>query len=284
MAYQKLPDLKILHDLPNPPKQLYYSGKLDWEIFGKCVAVVGSRKLTDYGKRVIEKLVPQLVFEKKTIASGFMYGTDQYAHKVCIENGGKTIAVLGWGIDKKLYGVTNPTVCQKFDKKLFGTDAKLAQEIIDSGGLLISEWETQEGTTWTFPVRDRIIAALSKEVFIVEAAEKSGSLITAHQAEKLHRQVWAVPGPITSKVSVGTNNLIATGRAKMWLPTLVTSHQSLDTSNPILDVLENEALTADELARKLQKSVTEIGAQLSLFSLSGTLTERGGKYYLADAG
>ncbi len=195
-----------------------------------------------------------------------MYGTDQYAHKICIENGGKTIAVLGWGIDKKLDG----------------NDKKLAEEIINSGGLLISEWETQEGTTWTFPVRDRIIAALAQEVFIIEAAEKSGSLITANQALKLHRKVWAVPGPITSKVSVGTNNLIASGKAQMWLPG--ASQTKLDIKDPILDILENEALSADELARKLQKSVTEIGAQLSLFSLSGTLTERGGKYYLADVG
>lgn len=261
-----LPEIpSLLKDLPNPPKELFYQGNLDMSIFNDCVAVVGSRKMTDYGRRVLDKLIPQLVFEKKTIVSGFMYGTDQYTHQICVDNGGKTIAVLGWGIDRKL----------------FGYDKKLASQIIKNGGLFLSEWETQEGTNWTFPFRDRIIAALANEVFITEAAEKSGSLITANQAIKLKRKVWAVPGPITSKTSVGTNNLIAEGKAKMWLPGV--SQTKLNIDDPLLGILDNEALSADELARKLGRNVMEIGAELSLLLLSGKVTERGGKYYIENA-
>lgn len=264
MLYQKLAKIpEKLLDLSSPPKEIFYQGKLDLKIFENCVAVVGSRRMTEYGRRVIEKLIPQLVFEKKTIVSGFMYGTDQYAHQTAINNGGKTIAVLGWGINKKL---------ENYDRKL-------AEEIINSGGLLISEWEEQEGALWTFPARNRLVAALSAEVFVIEAAEKSGSLITAGMAAKLKRTVWAVPGPIISKTSVGTNNLIATGQAKMWLPNI--NNPNPNSNNPIIQILENEALTADELARKLNKSIIEIGTELSMLLLNGTILERSGKYYLA---
>jgi DNA processing protein len=272
VVYQKLPDwkklveLKLLTDLSNPPKELFYRGNWDADIFKNCVAVVGSRKMTDYGRRVIEKLVSQLVFEKKTIVSGFMYGVDQYAHQVCLENGGMTIAVLGWGINYPLSS----------------SDKKLAEKITENGGLLLSEWENQPGTLWTFPFRDRIIAALCQEIYVVEAGENSGSLITARNAVKLKRKLFAIPGPITSKVSVGTNQLIADGLAQMWTGTKAISQLPLVTSDPILAILENEALTTDELSRKLNRSVSEIGAEISVLMLSGKIVEKGGKYYLND--
>ncbi len=262
--WQKHSQLKSLLDLSTPPKHLYFSGRRNLKIFENCVAVVGSRKMTDYGTRVIEKVIPDLVSKGKTIVSGFMYGVDQYAHRVCIEGGGQTIAVLGWGIDTELTG----------------EDLKLAQKIISSGGLIISEWESQKASHWTFPARNRIVAALCKEVIVVEAAASSGSLITARLALKLKRKLWAVPGPITSRTSVGTNNLIANSQAKMWLGGIPNLLQS---DNPLLQILDNEALSADEMARKLNKPVSEIGSQLSLLLLSGHLIEKDGKYYLNDA-
>lgn len=264
MTFQKLPIIKKLQELATPPKQLYYLGNYEPGIFKNAVAVVGSRRITEYGKRVIEKIVPQLVFNKQTIISGFMYGTDQYAHQACLDNGGKTVAVLGWGIDKKLTG---------YDKKLF-------DQIIDNGGLIVSEWETQEGTNWTFPVRDRIIAALANEVIVTEAAVKSGALITVRDAVKLKRKIWAVPGPITSKTSEGTNNLIFSKQAEMWLGQ--TSQQTLTFDNPVLELLQNESLSTDEIARKLNKPVMEIGSELSILLLSGKIMERSGKYYLSE--
>lgn len=267
MRYQLLPDwrtypeLSRLGDLPTPPKKLYYSGIWDSDLFTNCVAIIGSRRMTEYGRRAIEIIIPQLVFKKKTIVSGFMYGVDQYAHEMCLESGGKTIAVLGWGIKQTLED----------------NDKKLAESIVTSGGLLLSEWEDQKPTLWTFPVRNRIVAALSSDVIVVEAAAKSGSLITATIAHKLKRKLWAVPGPITSRTSEGTNALIVDGKAKMWIG---QSQKRTESDDPILAALGDEAMTTDELARAIGAPVSEIGAQLSMLTLTGDVVERGGKYYV----
>lgn len=263
--YTEITDLKNFKgilDLPKPPVILYSSATANKALFSKCVAVVGSRKMTNYGRQVIDSIVPQLVSEGKTIVSGFMYGVDQYAHKVCIEHGGKTIAVLGWGIDVPLQG----------------NDKKLATEIIQSGGILISEWLDQKPTLWTFPARNRLIVALSQEVIIIEATLKSGSMITAKLAEKLKRTLWAIPGPITSKTSEGTNLLIAQGKAKMW--TTIQTKLPKNSSHPLLKYLEHDGLTADELARKTNTSVSKIGVELTILALSGDVIERDGKYYV----
>lgn len=264
--WQSLAELQRLNDLSTPPKHLYCAGSWSAQIFENCTAVVGSRKMTDYGTRVVEKIIPPLLAQKQTIVSGFMYGVDQYAHQVCVENGGQTIAVLGWGIDHQLTGY----------------DLKLAKKIIDGGGILLSEWETQPPTHWTFPARNRLVAALSKQVIVVEAAGNSGSLITARIAASLKRDVWAVPGPITSRTSQGTNNLISSGKAKMYLAT-DTSAANWPKDDPILQALDGEPLTTDEMSRKLKLPVSEVGAQLSLLLLSGQVTEIGGKYYINDA-
>ncbi len=262
--WKKLPELARLADLSNPPKELFYAGKWNPEIFDSCVAIVGARRMTDYGRRVIEKIVPRLVFEKKTIVSGFMYGVDQYAHEVCMESGGKTIAVLGWGITRVLEGA----------------DRKIADRIVSSGGLLLSEWEDQKPTLWTFPVRNRIVATLSEDIIVVEAAVKSGSLITANIARKLKRRLWAVPGEITSRTSSGTNALIDQGYARMWLGD--TPKPLPIMKDPLLQLLQESVLTANDIARKLHKPVSDIGAQLSLLTVTGQLTERGGKYYVSE--
>lgn len=241
--------------------KLYYQGEWREELFAKCVAVVGSRRMTEYGRRAIEKIVPQLVQDGWTIVSGFMYGVDQYAHRTCVECGGKTIAVLGWGIDERLEA----------------SDQRLAEEIISSGGLLVSQWEDQKPALWTFPARNRIVAAIARETIVIEAALKSGSLITADFTLKLGKKVWAVPGPITSRVSEGTNQLIAEGKASIWQSRRVEERESV--SSPILKMIENEGLDASEIARKLCQSIESIGAQLSLLTLSGEIEERGGKFY-----
>lgn len=261
--WQKHSELKMLYDLSTPPRNIYYYGKWDPDLFENCTAVVGSRKMTNYGAAAVEKVIAGAVTKGQTVVSGFMYGVDQYAHRFCIKTGGKTVAVLGWGIDTKLTG----------------EDLKLATDIISSGGLIISEWETQKASHWTFPARNRIVAGLSQEVIVIEAAESSGSLITARLALKLKRKLWAVPGPITSKTSRGTNNLIASGLAKMWLGE--NPNNLIQSDNPLLQILDNEALSADELARKLNKPVAEVGSKLTMLLLSGHLIEKGGKYYLS---
>lgn len=198
--WQEEKELKSLLDLKNPPRELYYYGRWNPEIFKKCTAVVGSRRMSKYGAAAVEQIIPVLIGRGRTIVSGFMYGIDQYAHKICLENSGMTVAVLGWGI--------NTPFSQK--------NLKLANEIIASGGILLSEWETMKPARWTFPARNRIVAALSDEVIVAEAEEKSGSVMTAEIALKLKRKLWAVPGPVMSRTSKGTNQLISSGKAQIW--------------------------------------------------------------------
>lgn len=258
------PPIARLRDLTSPPKQLYFRGVWDESLFTKCAAVVGSRRMTQYGRMVVEKLVPQLVQDGFTIISGFMYGVDKTAHRQCLECGGRTIAVLGWGI--------NWNGIDADDKKL------LAE--IEKNGIVLSEWEDQKPTLWTFPMRNRIVAAIAHDVFVVEAAVKSGALITARIARKLKRTLWAVPGPVTSKTSEGTNQLVAEGHARIWLPKSEGLKKEAPSDNLIINLLETEPMNASDIARKLGEPIDKIGAELSLLVLSGDVMEREGTYYV----
>lgn len=277
-AYAQLPEQ--LRGIKPRVKQLFCRGEWRKGLFGRCVAVVGSRRMTSYGERVLERIIPVLVEAEVTIVSGFMYGVDQAAQKMCLECGGKTIAVLGWGIDWQMAN----------------GDRLMAEEIIKTGGLIVSEWENQAPQLWMFPQRNRIIAGLSQATLVVEAAQKSGSLITADWAKKFKRKLLAVPGPVTSKVSVGTNQLIKTGEAEMvqsgeeilealgWAaPTPNIGPMSpIRLISPILVLLETEPLTVDEVAKKLGKSVEEVGAELSVLVLQGKIREEEGKFYVSQ--
>ncbi len=247
--------------------RLYWQGTWNDEILAKCMGVVGSRRMTSYGRRVVEKIVPELVQGGWTIVSGMMYGVDQAAHEVCIECGGKTIGVLGWGIE---YNAG--------DK-----EQELEKRIVESGGLLVSLWKDQMGTNWTFPARNQVVADICHELIVVEAAEKSGALLTAGMMMKRKKPVWAVPGPVTSSVSAGTNMLIAKGMAKMWVGESGRAGKQESVSNPILELIKDEGLEADEIARKLGQDVAKVGSQLSLLTLSGEVEEREGKYYIVSS-
>ena len=244
--------------------KLYYQGEWSDEIFAKCMGVVGSRRMTSYGRRVVEKIVLQLVAGGWTIVSGMMYGVDQAAHEVCLDCGGKTIGVLGWGIE---YNAGD-------------REQDLQRKIVESGGLLVSLWKDQMGTNWTFPARNQVVADICHELIVVEAAAKSGALLTAGMMIKRKKPVWAVPGPLTSSVSAGTNGLISTGKAKMWTgDSDNTQISNFKSQNPILELIRDEGLEADEIARKLGQPISEVGAQLSLLSLSGEVEEREGKFF-----
>ncbi len=250
----------------------------------KFLAIVGSRKMTEYGRRVLETIMPDLAAAGVVIVSGMMYGVDQEAHRLCLKYGGKTIAVLGWGV--------------RWDG-LAREDAKMQAEIVASGGLLVSEWESEKPELWTFPARNRIVAGLADRVLVVEAAVKSGSMVTVAWAEKFGRSVLAVPGPITSRVSQGTNYLIASGRARMAvsaediLAALDISHEAKQLkmfggekghslAGRIIELLRDEPLMTDDLARKLREPVSKIGEALTALSLIGAIEERGGRHYLIN--
>ncbi|MBI2008308.1 DNA-protecting protein DprA [Candidatus Amesbacteria bacterium] len=253
--------------------KVYWKGEWDGKLFEKCAAVVGSRRMTQYGQRVVEKLVPVLVHEGWTIVSGFMYGVDQAAHKTCLDCGGRTIAVVGWGINWQ--GISEE-------------DSKLESRITNNGGLIISEWKEQQPAYWTFPARNKIVAGLSERIYVVEAAAKSGALITAEMGRQLGREIWAVPGPITSSVSVGVNRLIGSGQAKMWLPgesVRVEEYKSVSNRKnaEIYALLQNEVLTVDDLVRATGRRAEEIGSELTMMMLSGDIVEKDGKYYVSES-
>jgi len=187
---------KLLKKIVDPPKKLYYKGEWDEALFKNCLAVVGSRHLTSYGRRMTELLVSEIAAAGVTIVSGFMYGGDEAAHRVTLSVGGRTIAVMPGGID-----VIHPEY-----------QADLYRQILENQGLIISEFVGKLlPVNWMYAKRNRIVAGLSKAVLIIEAALNSGTLITAGYAKKFGRKIFAVPGPLTSEVSKGTVQLIKEG-------------------------------------------------------------------------
>lgn len=268
----------ILKEIKNPPKTLFFRGNLDQKIFKRSLAVVGTRRMTQYGKMVTEKLVAGLVAEKVTIISGFMYGIDSEAHRRCLEYNGLTVAVLGSGLNI-IYPPENE---------------KLYQQILTQNGAIISEYQPDDKPQlWTFPQRNRIVAGLANlGVLVIEAGEKSGSLITARLARKLGKKVFAVPGPITASVSAGTNLLLKTHQAKMVTQaadilgkkiekeTLFTNLKLSPTEKKIVKALESEPLTPDELAKLTGENIVTISKALSFLTLKETVYEVVGKFYL----
>lgn len=176
----------------------WYKGKLDPILFEKTVAIIGSRKMSRYGIQTLAEIVPRFVEAGYTTISGFMYGIDTEVHRLTTENRGRTVAVLGYGIDREL---------DLEQKKMFDT-------MMQNGGLMLSEYEgTTRGQVWTFPQRNRIVVGLSDMVVVVEAGVKSGSLNSASWAIRQGKPVFAVPGSIFSSTSEGSNILISEGKA-----------------------------------------------------------------------
>lgn len=190
----------LLREIYDPPIALYVKG--DWSecLEQPCVAVVGSRKCSTYGQNAASMLARDLAQRGVTIVSGFARGIDAAAHRGAIEAGGRTVAVIGTGIDE---------VYPRDHKKL-------ADELLAAGGAIVSQFPlTTPPVSENFPYRNRIISGLSLGVIVVEAAESSGSLITARLAIEQNREVFAVPGNITSRNSFGTNYLIKGAGAKL---------------------------------------------------------------------
>ena len=185
-----------LREIPSPPARLYVRGALVAED-ALAIAIVGSRVATPYGLAVAERLAADLAARGVTVVSGLARGIDSAAHRGALRAGGRTIAVLGSGVDV-IYPPEN---------------RRLAAEI-ESSGALVSQFELGlSPLPGYFPARNRVIAGLSLGVVVVEAAEKSGSLITAGLAGEMGREVMAVPGPLTSAQSVGAHRLIQDGAA-----------------------------------------------------------------------
>lgn len=190
-------NLKVL---PNPPAIIFYKGDWRKEIFYKTISIVGSRTPTNYGKQITKDFSKSLASQGFTIISGMAFGIDRDAHLGALEVGGNTIAVLASAPNE-------PTPSNNIG---------VYNRILDNGGIVISDVlpgaELRKGS---FIARNRIVAALSEATLVIEAGEKSGSLITAELAKKYKRHVFAIPGNINSNMSSGTNQLIKNGKARL---------------------------------------------------------------------
>ncbi len=190
----------LLREIYDPPITLYVKGAWDQCLDQPCVAIVGSRRCSTYGQNAALMLARDLAQRGVTVVSGFARGIDAAAHRGALEGGGRTVAVLGTGIDQ----------FYPRDHK------KLADEILERGGAVVTQFPlSTPPVSENFPYRNRIISGLSLGVVVVEAAENSGSLITARLAIEQNREVFAVPGNITSRNSFGTNYLIKGAGAKL---------------------------------------------------------------------
>ena len=189
---------KALLELPQPPEDLWIIGELPKDKNLIYLCVVGSRKFTSYGREACEKIIAGLKGYPIVIVSGFAMGIDTIAHKKAMQVGLKTVVFPGSGLSNKaIYPKTN---------------VGLMEEVVNSGGCLISEFEPDfMATQWSFPMRNRLMAGISKAVLIIEAEERSGTLITARLTIEYNRDLLVVPGSIFSQNSKGTNKLIRAG-------------------------------------------------------------------------
>ncbi|MFP3880190.1 MAG: DNA-processing protein DprA [Dehalococcoidia bacterium] len=268
--------LKEIYDYP---PVLYVKGNLPAQD-APCLAVVGTRRPTIYGRQVAEDIVTDLVHSKITIVSGLARGIDSVAHRAALDAGGKTIAVFASGLDI-IYPREN---------------ARLAEAIVEHGALLSEHPLGVKPKPESFPLRNRIMSGLSLGVLVVEAGERSGALITAHQAIEQNREVFAVPGSILSPVSQGTNRLIQEGAKLVCSHTDILQELNLtliveqaemrefspanDIEAAILGQLGSEPNHIDEICRRSGLTMPEVSSTLAMLELRGIARQVGNMNYV----
>jgi len=270
---------RLLH-IKKPPERLYYIGDISLVNKMPCIAVVGSRKATEYGKKISYALGGRLAENEIISISGMAQGIDSYAHRGSLDAGGKTIAVLGTGID----------IC-------FPSSNKILYEKISENGLILSEYPPGiRGNKFSFPLRNRIISGMAQAVVIVEAGLKSGSLITAELAADQGRTVYAVPGNINNLMSKGTNSLIRDGAIAMAGIDDVIEDLGLkkniskkymaelsESERKVVDYVANSGECAiDQIALALDSSAREICELLTILELKGIVSSSMGKISIAN--
>ena len=268
--------LKTIHD---PPPLLFIDGYLPPSDVA-CLGVVGSRKASPYGLRAAAQLSGELAAAGLVIASGLAFGIDEAAHRATIKAQGVTIAILGCGL------LNISTARQRY----------LAADIKEHGGAIVSEFALRTpGLKHHYPYRNRVISGISHGTLIVEATEKSGSLITAQSALEQNRDVFAVPGPIDSETSVGTNNLLKMGATPVTKSEDVLTALDIEgvryITKPrpqpdsreeaaILERLSKNPIHIDEITRCTGLECTVVAQTLSLMEMKGRAHQIGGMYYV----
>jgi DNA processing protein len=293
MEIKKLPKEKwpkSLLEIPQVPEQLYIIGDLptqaglpteNEELIYLCV--VGSRKHTSYGKEICEKILAGLAGYPIVIVSGFAMGIDTIAHKKAMEIGLRTVVFPGSGLSPEaMYPKTNVI---------------LMNEVVKKGGCLISEFEPDfKATQWSFPMRNRLMAGISRAILVIEAEEKSGTLITARLATEYNRDVLAVPGSVFSPNSKGTNRLIRQGATPVASAQDVLEALGFETKTDenrqaslFMDLSKEEKLVVgllreptprDELIREMKMQTSEANAVLSVMEIKGIIKEELGEIRL----
>ncbi len=286
MQIKKLPKNKFpkaLLEIPQPPENLWIIGELPREnLIHLCI--VGSRKNTSYGREACEKIIAGLKGYPIVVVSGFAMGIDTIAHKKAMQVGLKTLVFPGSGLsDEAIYPKTN---------------VRLMEEIVKNGGCLISEFEPDfKATQWSFPMRNRLMAGISKAVLIVEAEEKSGTLITARLTTEYNRDLLVVPGSIFSPNSKGVNKLLHQGATPVTCSEDVLEalgfklpkdkekqaklfFDLLPEEKKVVDLLR-EPMPRDDLIRALKMSTPTANALLSVMEIKGLIKEELGEIRLA---
>lgn len=267
----------LLSNIVKPPKSLYYIGTLPKERL-PTVAIVGSRKPTKYGNEVTERFARELAQRGVVIISGLAIGVDGIAHTAALESKGLTLAVLGNGL---------PNIYPS-------THTELAKRIVDQGGAIVTEYEEGRPVmSHQFLERNRIVSGLADAILITEAAARSGTLNTAAHALEQGKEVFVVPGNITSPMSVGCNQLLKQGARvatsvddilEVIAPNLLSTQQSLALGNTpletsVLEQLKSGVRDGDEIQSILGCTATDLSVALTMLELAGTIRALGGNQW-----
>ncbi|HUV92145.1 MAG TPA: DNA-processing protein DprA [Anaerolineales bacterium] len=271
---------RYLKEIYLPPPVLYMRGNLleedDWS-----VAVVGTRRITQYGRQVANEIAGMLAQNGVTVVSGLARGVDSAAHQAALDNGGRTLAVFGSGIDR-IYPPEN---------------RKLVEHIVSHGAVLSDYPPGTAPEAANFPARNRIISGLARAVVVVEAGKRSGALITAAFAADQGRDVFAVPGNIYAPQSIGANLLIQQGASPLLDPqdvleslnlAMLGEHRAARTVLPadaneakLYSILGREPLHVDEIHAQADLPIEKVSATLTLMELKGIIRQVGTMHYVA---
>lgn len=258
--FEKHPLLARLLQLHDVPDKIYIAGELPNVVLDeysratpRILTVIGSRKYTNYGKLAVEKLLSSLSGQQVVILSGLALGVDALSHEAALKNKLQTIAIPGSGLDAKVIYPRG--------------HLQLAESIVEQGGALLSEFAPDmQAAQWTFPARNRLMAALADAVLVIEATEKSGTLITSRQALELGRDIGAIPGDIFSDSSQGTNMLIKEGAYMIrnsddLFDLLHLSREHVET--PKMEFSDEEAILLAHLTEPTEKDTLLVRSELS---------------------
>ena len=268
--------LRDLPHIPDPPKKLFIRGKLP-EKRVKTAAIVGTRKPSAYGREIATKIASECAKNGIVVVSGLALGIDSIAHRAAIDSGGKTIAILANGVDK-IYPRSHED---------------LGQRILQTNGAILSEYPNNTpARPWQFLARNRIVSGLADAVVIIEAASRSGTLSTANHALDQGKEIFAVPGNITSPLSAGCNQLIKNGANPLTsvedlLDFLVPDRFEKQTQlfkgdtreeNVILEFLsKNGTTSSDTIIKQTRLSASEFNQAITMLELKGLVLNNGGE-------